>query len=137
MSKELKKEKNSQEASDTIDEKNPAEEIEVSVEDDKIDASAEASDQAVEETKSLEQQLTEAQEEAADLRDKMLRLAADYENFKKRIERERAVTMKYAGEYIFKEVLPVVDNLERAISQGVIEGADAEHVGVARKATMN
>ena len=98
----------------------------MSVEDDKIDASAAASDQAVEETKSLEQQLTEAQEEAADLRDKMLRLAADYENFKKRIERERAVTMKYAGEYIFKEMLPVVDNLERAISQGVVEGADAE-----------
>ena len=126
MTKELKKEKNSQEASDTIDEKNPAEEIEVSVEDNKIDASAEASDQAVEETKSLEQQLTEAQGEAADLRDKMLRLAADYENFKKRIERERAVTMKYAGEYIFKEMLPVVDNLERAISQGVVEGAVAE-----------
>jgi len=126
VTKELKKEKNSQEASDTIDEKNPAEEIEVSVEDNKIDASAEASDQAVEETKSLEQQLTEAQGEAADLRDKMLRLAADYENFKKRIERERAVTMKYAGEYIFKEMLPVVDNLERAISQGVVEGAVAE-----------
>jgi molecular chaperone GrpE len=126
VSRDLKKEKHSQEASDAIDEKNPAEEIDVSVEDDKVDASAEVSDQEVEETKSLDQQLTEAQEEAADLRDKMLRLAADYENFKKRIERERAVTMKYAGEYIFKEFLPVVDNLERAISQGVVEGADAE-----------
>lgn len=126
MGKELKKEKNSQEASEATDDKKPAEEIDVSVEDNKVDASAEMSDQTVEETKSPEQQLTEAQEEAAGLKDKMLRLAADYENFKKRIERERAVTMKYAGEYIFKEFLPVVDNLERAISQGVVEGVDAE-----------
>ncbi len=76
--------------------------------------------------KSLEVQLAEALDEAADLKDKMLRLAADYENYKKRNERERLATMKYAGENIFREFLPVVDNLERAISQGVVEGADAE-----------
>ncbi len=34
--------------------------------------------------------------------------------------------MKYAGEQIFREMLPVVDNLERAISQGVVEGVEAE-----------
>ncbi len=76
--------------------------------------------------KSLEEQLAEALDEAAELKDKMLRLAADYENYKKRNERERLATMKYAGENIFREFLPVVDNLERAISQGVVEGADAE-----------
>ncbi len=74
----------------------------------------------------LEKQLDEAQKEVVDLKDKMLRLAADYENYKKRNERERATAMKYAGEHIFREFLPVVDNLERAISQGVVQGADAE-----------
>ena len=74
----------------------------------------------------LELQLKEALDEAADLKDKMLRLAADYENYKKRSDRERATAMKYAGEHIFREFLPVVDNLERAVSQGVVEGATAE-----------
>ncbi|WP_337833117.1 nucleotide exchange factor GrpE [Desulfopila inferna] len=76
--------------------------------------------------KRLEEQFAAAQEEVADLTDKLLRLAADFENYKKRSERERATTMKYAGEHIFREFLPVVDNLERAVSQGVAEDADAE-----------
>jgi molecular chaperone GrpE len=73
----------------------------------------------------IEKQLAEAKEEAADLKDRMLRLAADYENYKKRNERERATAMKYAGEQIFREFLPVVDNLERAVSHSGVEGNDA------------
>jgi molecular chaperone GrpE len=74
----------------------------------------------------IEQELDEARQEIADLRDKMLRAAAENENFKKRVERERLASLKYAGEAIFKEMLPVVDNLERAIAQGVVEGVSAE-----------
>lgn len=74
----------------------------------------------------LETQLADAQNEIAELRDKMLRGAAENENFKKRVERERQASLKYAGETIFREILPVVDNLERAISQGVVEGVSAE-----------
>lgn len=74
----------------------------------------------------IEQQLAEAKEEAADLKDRMLRLAADYENYKKRNERERATALKYAGEQIFREFLPVVDNLERAVTQGEVEGNDVK-----------
>lgn len=73
----------------------------------------------------IEKQLAEAKEEAAELKDRMLRLAADYENYKKRNERERATAMKYAGEQIFREFLPVVDNLERAVSHSGTEGNDA------------
>ncbi len=76
--------------------------------------------------KSVEEQLQDANAEIADLKDKLLRLAADYENYKKRNERERATILKYAGEHIFKEILSAVDNLERAISQGVVDGADAD-----------
>ncbi|MDJ0622054.1 MAG: nucleotide exchange factor GrpE [Desulfocapsaceae bacterium] len=74
----------------------------------------------------LQKQLAEAKEEVIDLKDKMLRLAADYENYKKRNERERATAMKFAGEQIFREFLPVVDNLERAVSQGVVGDNDSE-----------
>jgi molecular chaperone GrpE len=74
----------------------------------------------------IEKELDEARQEIADLRDKMLRAAAENENFKKRVERERLASLKYAGEAIFKEMLPVVDNLERAIAQGVVEGVSAE-----------
>ena len=74
----------------------------------------------------IEKELTFALEEAASLRDKMLRLAAESENFKKRMERERIAGLKYAGEQIFREILPVVDNLERAITLGVVESASPE-----------
>ena len=73
-----------------------------------------------------EKALAAAKEQIADLQDRMLRAAAENENFKKRVERERLASLKYAGEAIFREVLPTVDNLERALDQGVVEGADAE-----------
>ncbi len=73
-----------------------------------------------------EKALAAAQEQVTDLQDRMLRAAAENENFKKRVERERLASLKYAGEAIFREVLPTVDNLERALDQGVVEGADAE-----------
>lgn len=81
---------------------------------------------SLENNSDIEEQLAEAQNEAAELKERMLRLAADYENYKKRNERERATAMKYAGEKIFREFLPVVDNLERAVNQGKVENADTE-----------
>ena len=79
----------------------------------------------------LEQELAAARAEADDLRDKMLRMAADSENFKKRMERERSMMLKYSGEQIFKEILPVVDNLERAIAHcDEVEEAEANFKGL-------
>ncbi len=74
----------------------------------------------------LEKELAEAVQAAAENRDKMLRVAADFENFKKRMERERALIMKYAGEHILREMLAVVDNLERAVDHGKNEGTEVE-----------
>lgn len=76
--------------------------------------------------KSPEEQLAAAQAESNDLRDKVLRVAAEFENYKKRMERERTAMLKYSGESIFRELLPVVDNLERAVEQGVVDGVEAE-----------
>lgn len=76
--------------------------------------------------KTVEEKLAAAEEEIAGFRDKMLRAAAEFDNYKKRMERDRLTAMKYAGESILREMLPVVDNLERALAQGVVAGADVE-----------
>lgn len=100
------------------------ENIKETVEQEDVAIEAEIGAEVIEEE--AEKELREAREEVAVLRDRMLRMAAESENFKKRMERERLAGLKYAGETIFREMLPVVDNLERAIGQGVVEGAGAE-----------
>lgn len=82
--------------------------------------------QGEEEVMSPEQELEEARKQIADLQDRILRAAAENENFKKRVERERLASLKYAGETIFREILPTVDNLERALDKGIVEGVGAE-----------
>ncbi len=73
-----------------------------------------------------DQELEQARAETAELRDQLLRVVADSENFKKRMERERLAALKYSGEQIFREILPVVDNLERAIGHGGAGTTDAK-----------
>lgn len=114
-----------QEKEDLVDETMDAKEDMKTVEEEQVIADS-ADQPSEDEDSGIEKQLADAREEAADLKDRMLRVAADYENYKKRNERERATAMKYAGEQIFREFLPVVDNLERAVSQGSVEGNDVE-----------
>jgi molecular chaperone GrpE len=56
--------------------------------------------------------------EIADLRDRSMRTLADFDNFRKRAERERQEIRRYALLEPLREFLPVVDNLERALSAG-------------------
>ena len=76
--------------------------------------------------KSPEELLEESRAEVVEWQDKALRSIAEFENYKKRMERERTAMLKYSGEPIFRELLPVVDNLERAVGQGIVEGVEAE-----------
>lgn len=62
--------------------------------------------------------LEEARIKLQESEDRILRLAADFENTKKRLEREREISLKYAEENILKELLPGIDNIERAMDQG-------------------
>lgn len=68
--------------------------------------------------------------EKEQLEDRLLRLAADFENFKRRALRERQELLTYANEGMIKELLPAVDNLERAVSHGrqALEGGDARSI---------
>ena len=66
------------------------------------------------------------QEELAEAKDRVLRIAADAENFKKRMERDKEKMLKYAGENILRELLATADNLARALEQGQAESGDAQ-----------
>jgi molecular chaperone GrpE len=60
------------------------------------------------------EQVEEQQPDVVD--DRLLRLAADFENYKKRAARERAEYVTRANERLLKELLPVLDDLERALN---------------------
>jgi molecular chaperone GrpE len=59
--------------------------------------------------------LERLQKEASEMRDLAQRKQAEFENYRKRMERERMDLARYAGADVVKEVLPVLDNLERAL----------------------
>lgn len=63
-----------------------------------------------------EAELRAAEEREASLKDQLLRLAADFDNFRKRTEREREENKRFAAEGLLSDLLPVVDNLERALA---------------------
>lgn len=65
--------------------------------------------------KTLEEQLEEARSEAQNNFERLLRNSAEFENFKKRATRQMDDFRKFANESLVKDLLPVVDNLERAI----------------------
>ncbi|MCX5872510.1 MAG: nucleotide exchange factor GrpE [Deltaproteobacteria bacterium] len=67
---------------------------------------------------SEEPDLEKALKEAEDNRDRWLRAVADLENFKKRSMQERTKLIKYKEEDLLRELLPIVDNLERALAHG-------------------
>jgi molecular chaperone GrpE len=54
-------------------------------------------------------------ERLAALEDKLLRVAADFDNYKKRAARERAEYVAHANERLVKDLLPILDDLERAL----------------------
>jgi molecular chaperone GrpE len=56
------------------------------------------------------------QAEVAELKDRHLRLAADFENFKRRALKEQSELLKYQGEKIVVDMLEVLDNLELALT---------------------
>jgi molecular chaperone GrpE len=68
------------------------------------------------------------QAENKQLKDRVLRTLADFENFRKRAEREKADFFRYAMAGVLREILPVLDNFDRALDHA--EGGDEFHKGV-------
>ncbi len=65
--------------------------------------------------KALEAKLETAEKELQETHDRLLRVSAEFENYKKRSARDMTDFRKFANETLIKEMLPVVDNLERAL----------------------
>lgn len=76
----------------------------------------------------LASQLKTAEEDAKDHYDKLLRVMAELENFKKRSDREKQELVKYSNEKLVTDLLPVLDDLDRVLEH-VPEGASKELKG--------
>ncbi|MBO4397103.1 MAG: nucleotide exchange factor GrpE [Bacteroidaceae bacterium] len=76
---------------------------------------------------SLEAQLAKAQEEIAELKDKNLRQIAEFDNYRKRVLKEKADLILNGGEKILTNILPIIDDLERA-QQGMVQMTDVNAV---------
>jgi len=74
----------------------------------------------------LEEQLAASKAEAQKNWDLYLRERADLENFRRRAQREKEDLSRFANENIIREIIPVVDNLERAVAHARQEGGDNE-----------
>ncbi|HIP19415.1 MAG TPA: nucleotide exchange factor GrpE [Sulfurovum sp.] len=90
---------------------------------------SEAQESSQEETETQESvevdPLEAALSEAADYKDKYLRAHADFENAKKRLEKDKANAVSYANESFAKDILAVLDSFDSALS--AIESADEEN----------
>ncbi|OFV86568.1 MAG: nucleotide exchange factor GrpE [Acidobacteria bacterium RBG_16_68_9] len=79
-----------------------------------------AADQGTEENPAraierLDRELAAKSAEAQQHYDRLLRERAELENFKKRVQRERSEAVQFAAEQLIRDLLPLIDNLERAI----------------------
>ena len=81
----------------------------------------------------LEKRAVGAEKTAKELQDRLLRTAADFENFKKRAKKEIDEGMAKGREQILKEVLPVIDNLERALKHAPGDDPLAQGVRMVEK----
>jgi molecular chaperone GrpE len=68
------------------------------------------------EIEELKKKFEEKEKEAKEHYDRLLRVAADFDNYKKRAAREKEEWAKFANEDLIKAILPFIDNLERAIN---------------------
>ena len=86
--------------------------------------------------KDLESKLSAKEQEAQETYDRLLRVSAEFENYKKRATREMEEFRKFSNQSLLKEMLSVVDNLELAmnsandhktIDKGLLQGLEMTH----------
>lgn len=100
------------------------EKMEETKKDEEIGVSAEIEDKTAEALEAI-------QAELAETKDKYLRLYAEFENYKKKVQKDREDLIKYSNESLLYELLPALDNLEMALrhsaeanSESLIKGVE-------------
>lgn len=91
---------------------------------------AEATPAAADATGQADAPLRELQREKDALQDRLLRTAAEFDNYRKRVDRERRELAELAASDLLLELLPIVDNLERALQAPGGPEAEAYRKGV-------
>ena len=79
----------------------------------------------VSKTEQLQAKVAELEARVAELEDLKLRQMAEFDNFRRRTNKEKLELMTTAGERIFKDMLPLVDDFERALSAMSRKGDEA------------
>lgn len=76
----------------------------------------------------METRLESVEQEAKEAHDRFLRVSAEFENYKKRSAREMDEFRKFANESLIREMLTVVDNLERALNSSNNDNQTNSHI---------
>ncbi len=86
-------------------------------------------DEAEAEAEAVENEFDLLQEELLALKDKYARVHADFDNIKKRLEREKYTAVEYSNEKFAKDMIPVMDALQMAMSSTASEANSDELLG--------
>lgn len=88
-----------------------------------IDSNEQESDEAMESAEELQKEVVRLREEKEEIQSRMLRVQAEFDNFKKRSQKEKEAALKYKSEDLVNDLLPAIDNFERALQVEVDEAA--------------
>jgi molecular chaperone GrpE len=103
----------------------------VELNDDPQDPVGKAESKATTKEEELMVRIQEAEKKAAENYDKYVRAVAELENYKKRATREKAEAIKYGNECVLRDILPIIDNMERAVEHaGTSDDLDAVKKGL-------
>jgi len=105
------KEKTKQEQEETVEDVEQVDEEEIEI----IDEADQEKEDTAEEESSLNEKNEKLLKEKEELFEKFLRLQAEYDNYRKRTQREKSADLKYKSQALVTEILPVIDNFERAL----------------------
>ena len=94
------------------------------------ETAAEQSEASAQSAESADEAVAALQRERDSFKDQFLRAVADFDNYRKRIERERRELSEYAAADVLRELLPIIDNLERALQAPVGGDGDGFRRGV-------
>ena len=90
------------------------------------DSTSKSNEQTADHSEDTKQQLADLQKKYDEIEDKYLRAEAEMQNMTKRFKKEQAQLLKYEGQKLATDILPVMDNLNRAL-QAEIEDTDASN----------
>ena len=120
---EQEEEKQAQEEQEKQSEEGAKQEESSGQEEDQENAQEEKS-----EAGSADERVKELEKQLEDLNEKHLRLFSEFDNFKKRTKKEKSELIKSAGEDVIGELLPVLDDFERAIASNQEIEAEGEQI---------